>query len=489
MQKIAASDGRDRAAVRQGIRIDRGIIEMAVKKGEVLEVQVADLVFGGRGIARIDGLAVFIDQAVPLDRAAVRIVRKRRSYAEARIVELLEPSPFRVDAPCRYSGICGGCKWQFLRYDRQLAYKRQHVSDALERIAKLEGVAVHPAVASPGVFGYRNKMEFSCSDRKWLLPEEMGQADVDTGFALGLHVPGTFYKVLDTEACLLQPELGNRILGEVRDYIRQSAAPVYGLRSHEGFWRFLMLRHSVSEDRWMVNIITAAEDRREVAPLAEQLTALHPEIVAVVNNITDRPAGIAVGESEIRLAGEAIIRDRIDDFQFEISANSFFQTNTRGAAKLYGVVKAYADLKGGETVLDLFSGTGTIAIFLAEKAGEVIGLEVVPSAVADAENNCRLNRISNCRFIAGDIRDSLGLVGVRPDVMIIDPPRTGLHPDVVAQVAAMAPRRIVYVSCNPATLARDLGLLKAQYSVREVQPVDMFPHTFHIEAVARLERT
>jgi 23S rRNA (uracil1939-C5)-methyltransferase len=331
-------------------------------------------------------------------------------------------------------------------------------------------------------------MEFSCSDRRWLLPAEMDRDDIDKGFALGLHVPGTFYKVLDTQTCLLQPEHGNQILEEVRTFIKNDAAPVYGLRSHSGFWRFVMLRHSVAYDHWMVNIITAFEDLRTVQPLANRLMASDPKIVSVVNNITARKAGVAIGEYEILLAGKSFIRDKIGAFEFEISANSFFQTNSRGAASLYETVEEYAGLTGEETVLDLYCGTGTIAIYLAAFAREVIGLEIVASAVTDAENNCRLNRISNCRFILGDIRESLLQVAKKPDVIIIDPPRAGMHTEVVKQVLELKPDRMVYVSCNPSTMARDLGLLKEKFDVLEVQPVDMFPHTYHIESVARLQK-
>jgi 23S rRNA (uracil1939-C5)-methyltransferase len=249
-----------------------------------------------------------------------------------------------------------------------------------------------------------------------------------------------------------------------------------------------MLRHSAAYDQWMVNIITAAEDRETVQPLADQLIASNPKIVSVINNITSRKAGVAIGEYEILLAGTSCIRDKIGLFEFEISANSFFQTNTLGAERLYETVKAYAGLTCKETVLDLYSGTGTIAIYLAADAKEIIGLEIAESAVIDAENNCRINRISNCRFILGDIRKSLPQVSARPDVMIIDPPRSGMHGDVVRQVLKMQPRRIVYVSCNPATMARDIGMMKESYSVPEVQPFDMFPHTHHIESVARMER-
>jgi 23S rRNA (uracil1939-C5)-methyltransferase len=249
-----------------------------------------------------------------------------------------------------------------------------------------------------------------------------------------------------------------------------------------------MLRHSGADDRWMVNIVTAADNRDHLQPLVDSLTAGRPDIAAVVNNVTSRRAGIAQGEYEIHLAGEPFLMDRIGDFEFEISANSFFQTNTSGAERLYETVKGYAGLTGGERVLDLYSGTGAIAICLSPAAGEVTGIEIVESSVADAVKNCRRNRITNCRFLLGDIFDVMPRIFEVPDVLIIDPPRSGMHKKVVQQVLDMGAPSVVYVSCNPATLARDLGLMKEHYSVREVQPVDMFPHTYHIEAVARLEK-
>ncbi len=461
---------------------------MKVKKGQLVELEISGIAFGGRGLARVDGLAVFVDGAVPLDLVIARIVKKKKQYAEARVHTLVTPSPFRIPADCMYSGFCGGCKWQFLDYSKQLEYKQQHVLESIERIGLIRDVPVHPTIPSPAIFGYRNKMEFSCSDRRWLLPDEMGKESVDISFALGLHVPGTFYKVLDTHSCLIQPELGNHILDDVRTFIKASDAPVYGLRSHTGFWRFLMLRHSVAYDRWMVNIITAKEDRKTVQPLAFQLMDKYPQIISVVNNITSRKAGIAVGEYEIQLAGSSCIKDKIGDFEFEISANSFFQTNTLAARRLYHTIKEYAGLSGRETVVDLYSGTGSIAICLADGAKKVIGMEIVESAVADAVKNCRINGVSNCQFIVGDIKEELARIIDRPEVMIIDPPRAGMHKDVVKGVLEMAPARIVYVSCNPATMARDMGMMKESYGVLEVQPVDMFPHTYHIESVARLEK-
>jgi len=461
---------------------------MSIKKGQQLELKISEIAFGGKGLARINGLVVFVDQVAPLDRVIARIVKKKKNYAEARIDTLLEPSPFRVKPPCSYSGFCGGCKWQFLNYDTQLAYKRQHVIESLEHIGNIKCVPVYPTLPSDRIFGYRNKMEFSCSDRRWLLPSEMSEANIDMRFALGLHVPGTFHKVLDTRTCLLQPETGNSILNDVRYFMKHSKAPPYGLRSHTGFWRFLMLRHSVAYNQWMVNIITASEDRKTIQPLADTLIASYPEIVSVVNNITSRKAGVAIGEYEVILAGATNLKDKIGLFEFEISANSFFQTNTLGARRLYDKVKEYAGLTGKETVLDLYSGTGAIAIYLSNSANKIIGIEINPQAAADAENNCRMNRIDNCRFIQGDIKHSLSRLDIRPDVVIIDPPRAGMHKDVVKQILDIAPATIVYVSCNPSTMARDFGMIKDSYRVSAVQPVDMFPHTFHIESVARLEK-
>ncbi len=460
---------------------------MSVKKGQIIETDIQDVAFGGKGIARIDGMAVFVDQAVTGDKVAARIVRKRKQYAEARVLRLLSPSPDRVPAPCPYSGYCGGCKWQFVRYDRQLDYKRRHVAESLRHIGGLEEVCVHPTLPADPIFGYRNKMEFSCADRRWRLPEEMHREDVDISFALGLHVPGTFHKVLDTRACLLQPDRGNALLDVVRREMRRSGRPPYGLRSHEGFWRFLMLRHSVAHDRWMVNLITASEDEAVLKPIAARIMRAHPEVATVVNNVTARKAAVAFGEYEVHLAGDSCLRDRIGPYEFEISANSFFQTNTRAARKLYATAKAYARLNGSENVVDLYCGTGTIAIFMADAAREVTGIEIAESAIQDARRNCELNGIDNCRFIGGDVRQLLPDLAPHPDVLIIDPPRDGMHKDVVAQVMTMAPARIVYVSCNPATLARDVAVLHSAYRVAEVQPVDMFPHTWHIESVARLE--
>jgi len=461
---------------------------MSIQKGQLHEVDISGVAYGGKGIVHIEGVAVFVDQAVPGDRVCIAINRKKKNYAEARVVSLLQPSADRVPAPCPHSGVCGGCKWQFLDYDRQLAYKRQHVAESLAHIGLIKDATVHPTLPSELRFGYRNKVEFTCSDSPWLLPDEMENSDAAERFALGFHVPGVFHKVLNIEACLLQPDMGNRILGDVRRYLKSSEMPMYCPRTHNGFWRFVMLRHSVAHDHWMVNIITAAENLRVVAPLADLLKNKYPQIISVVNNITAKKAAISAGEYEIPLFGSDHLTDRLCGFEFDISASSFFQTNSRGAQTLYRTVMAYACLTGDETVFDLYCGTGTIAICLSQAARRVIGFEIVDAAISDAEKNCLKNGVSNCTFFRGDIKDRLSAALDKPDVMIIDPPRDGMHKSVVQQVLEMLPERIVYVSCNPATLARDLGLMKDAYQVIEVQPVDMFPHTFHIESVARLKK-
>jgi 23S rRNA (uracil1939-C5)-methyltransferase len=475
------------------------------KKGEIVELQIDRVAFGGQGVGRLDGLVIFVRGAVPGDSVTAMIFKNKKAYAEAKIQEILVPSPDRIKAPCPYFGVCGGCQWQNVTYERQLEYKRGHVEEALSHIGSLSGIEVHSPIPSEKCFGYRNKMEFSFSDRPWLphppnkipstSPLQRGERGFPPlekedkgGFALGLHVPGTFDKIIDVDACLLQQEQGNEILLEVKRLTVESGFLPYGIKSHKGFWRFLALRHSAYLDEWMVNLVTSEMRSEVVLPLAQRLTALFPKVKTVVNNITAKKASIAVGERETVLTGDGILQDRIGTSFFQISANSFFQTNTLGAERLYGKVAEFAELNGGETVLDLYSGTGTIPIFLARSARRVLGMEIVESAVLDARRNCRANGIENCEFVLGDIRENLAFLTLQPEVMVIDPPRAGMHQDVLARVLAIGSKKIVYVSCNPATLARDLGQMQEHYHIVQIQPVDMFPHTYHIECVAKLER-
>lgn len=464
---------------------------MALQKGKTAELEIIDLAFGGMGIAKPDGFPVFVDRTIPGDKIIAKITKKKKNYAEGVVVNLIEPSSMRQEAPCAYADHCGGCRWQALPYAEQLKYKRQHVIDSLEHIGLLNGVLVKETTPSKQIFEFRNKMEFSCSPKRWLTIEELANPEIKKDFGLGLHVPGTFDKVIDIEKCLIQPDTGNQILSDIRQYIKDSGVPAYNLKTHEGFWRFVMLRSSTAFGSWMVNIITKQENNSLLIPLANQLMGKYTSITSVVNNITGRKASVSTGEYEKVVAGENHIKEKIGEFTFEISANSFFQTNTKGAETLYSLVSDYAALSGNEHVIDLYSGTGTIPIWLSKDAGHVTGIEIIESAVADAKKNAALNQIKNCTFHVGDIKDVMPAIlagsDKKCDVMIIDPPRAGMHKDVVKQVNSIAPDRIVYVSCNPATLARDAAMLKSTYRVVEVQPVDMFPHTFHIESVALLE--
>jgi 23S rRNA (uracil1939-C5)-methyltransferase len=461
-------------------------------KGDTFELHIDRVAFGGQGITRLDGLVIFVKGAIPGDKVKALILRKKKAYAEAKIQELLVPSVDRIQAPCPYFGTCGGCQWQQVKYERQLEYKRAHVEEALSHIGSLSGIEILDAIPSEKRFGYRNKMEFSFSDRPWLPypPSKIPPSLIPPAFSfvLGLHVPGTFDKIIDVEACLLQQERGNEILREVKRFAKESGLPPYGLKSHEGFWRFLTLRHSARHDNWMVNLVTSEMRTEAVFPLAQRITGQFPNVKTVVNNITARKASIAVGEREVVLAGAGTIVDRIGASTFRISANSFFQTNSLGAERLYGKVVEFADLTGRETVLDLYSGTGTIPIFLARSASRVIGMEIAESSVLDARRNCQANGIENCEFVLGDIRESLAHLKIRPEVMIIDPPRAGMHQDVLSRVLEIGAERIVYVSCNPPTLARDLAQMQEHYHVTQIQPVDMFPHTYHVECMAKLSK-
>jgi len=459
---------------------------MTIKKRKTYELEIIDLAFGGKGLAKPDGFPIFIDRCVPGDLVLVKITKKKKSWAEGKMIKIITPSPLRNQGKCQYNNFCGGCKWQQIDYDLQLTYKKRHVIESIEHIGGLKDIQVNDVIPSDNIYEYRNKMEFSCSSKRWLLPWELEDEEIKKDFGIGLHVPGTFDKVIDIKQCHIMPALGNEILDDVRQFIKTSGLLGYHLRSHEGFWRFLMLRHSVAFDTWMVNIITKTKNMDVVQNLADLLAQKYPQVKSILNSITDSKSGVAFDKEEIVLFGEDYIKEKLGKFEFKISANSFFQTNTRSCEKLYSKVSEYAALKGDEVVIDLYSGTGTIPIWLSDQAKMVYGIEIVKSAVIDAKKNAQLNGIENCEFLEGDIKDVLPRLKQKPDVMIIDPPRVGMHKDVVGQVLSISPQKIVYVSCNPATLARDLEMLAPKYEVKQIQPIDMFPHTYHIESVALL---
>jgi 23S rRNA (uracil1939-C5)-methyltransferase len=459
---------------------------MRIRKKDMVELWVDRMAYGGSGVARLDGLVILVRGAFPGDRVMARIVKKKKDYALAELLEVIDPSPDRVGAPCPYSGYCGGCDFQALKYERQLEYKKEQIKDSMARIGSLAGIPIHDVIPSQRIYGYRNKMEFSFSNRAWLLPEEYGKGEDRGGIGLGLHVGGSFYKIIDMDACMLQQDTGNLILREIKRYVRKSGVPVYDIKTHKGFWRFMVLRYSTTYDEWLVNLVTAEQNRKLVIPLAQALCDRFERIRTVVNNINTRKAAVASGEMEIILSGDGYIREMIGPYEFQVSANSFLQTNTTGAGVLYGKILEYAELEGSETVIDLYCGTGTIPIFLSGKASRVIGMEIVESAVLDAYRNRELNRTLNCHFVLGDIREKLSGIDVKADVIVIDPPRAGIHKDIIKHIMGMAVKRVVYVSCNPATMARDIARMSEKYIIEEIQPVDMFPHTYHIEAVAKM---
>jgi len=459
-----------------------------VKKKEEIQLKIEKLAFGGKGIGYIDDYVVFVARTIPGDVVKAKIFKRKTHYSEARLLEILQESPLRQEAPCPYFGWCGGCTWQNLSYTEQLNIKKAQVKESVEHIAGLENVKVMDTLPSKQIWAYRNKMEFSFSDKCWLLPEDLENEAIKNDFALGLHVPGTFDKILNIENCLLQSDAANKVLDIVRRYSLDNHIQPYGIRSQEGFLRFLVIRQSLYSNDIMVNIVTNAKKPQLLLPLATLIMSEVQEVSSVLNNINTKKAQIAYGEEEVLLAGSKSISDKIGDYSFEVSANSFFQTNTAQAEKLYRVVMDYAQLNGDEIVWDLYAGTGTISMFLAEKSKFVYALELVESAVKDGVRNAKKYGIKNLKFISGDLLYNLNTIEKKAQLIVVDPPRSGMHPKVCRFLSECQSERIVYVSCNPTTMARDLEILSENYRVLKIQPVDMFPHTYHIESVAQLEK-
>ncbi len=464
------------------------------RKGDEIEVLLGPIAEGGRTVAKAGGYVIFVRGGVPGDRARIRLHRARGSHGEGRVIELLEPSPDRVpEPPCAHFGTCGGCSFQNLSYDAQLVGKRRLIADALSRIGGLRGIEVAPVEPSPDVWAYRNKMEFSFARRRWLLPEEL-EAGVDgaSGAALGLHVPRIFDKVVEVADCTIQDSRMNQILALTREVARASSLRAYDTRDREGFWRFLVLRRGRNTGQVMANLVTAWNEPDVAGVWAAALLSRFGELTTCVNGIAPRPASAVILDELHLLHGEGSIVDRIGDLEFEISPGSFFQPNTAAAEQLYRIIAREAGDLRGKRVFDLYCGTGTIALFLAREAAKVVGLELVESAIANARRNAQRNRIANVAFSAGDVRGTLAGAVRRhgaPDVVILDPPRAGNHPKVLAELLDLRPARIVYVSCNPSTLARDLAILaQGGFRVASAHPVDLFPHTPHSETVVALER-
>lgn len=450
------------------------------KRGENLSLTIDDLAFGGEGVGRADGYVVFVPGGLPGDRLRVRLVQVRSRFGRGVIESIEEASPQRVPAPCPYFGRCGGCRLQHVAYDAQLAFKTKQVADALQRLGGLRDAPLRPIIGAEETFGYRNKMEFTVA---------RGRTEP---LAVGLHEADRYDSVLDIDRCLLQSDRMNALLTEARAFFAERGLTVYEQETGEGLLRFLMLREGKQTGELMTNVVTSAPAVSELAPLAERLAARVPRTTSVVMNVNPKKASVAVGVEEHLLGGRDHIREGMGGLTFQVSANSFFQTNTRQAERLFELVIESTGLTGTETVFDLYSGTGAISLLLAPRARWVYGIELVQAAVDDAGINAAANGVTNCTFLCGEVRfvlPSLIGKGVTAEVVVADPPRAGFHPKALHALSTLGARRVVYVSCNPTTLARDLGeLVRGGYRLEWVQPVDMFPHTPHIEAVARLER-
>ncbi|MFN3595925.1 MAG: 23S rRNA (uracil(1939)-C(5))-methyltransferase RlmD [Rubricoccaceae bacterium] len=493
-----------------------------LRPGDEIELVLEKFADRGKSLARLPGegaggYVVFVAGAVPGDQVRARVLKRKRRFAEARLLEVLLPSPLRVTPRCEYFGACGGCKWQQVAYAAQLEMKRQQVEDALVHTGGFDlaarSVPVRPtlgmdaeppgpeerALLGPAQAGqpyfYRNKMEFSFAAQRWLTDDEIASGEAfETDFALGLHVPGRFDKVLDLQACYLQSAWSTRLVNGLRALARAEGWSAYHAREQRGFLRHLVLRTPARTPERMVNLVTSRYDADRMARLADWLRAEFPEATTLVNTVNSGLAQTAFGEAMHVVFGPGVVHDEIGGLRFEIAPNAFFQTNTRQAETLYRIAAEFAALRPDDLVYDLYCGAGTISLYLARHARHVVGVELVEEAVANARANARANGIHNATFAAGDMLrlftpDFVAAHG-HPDVLVVDPPRAGMHPKVVAQLAALRPGRLVYVSCNPQTQARDLALLREAssdaYRITAVQPVDLFPHTHHVESVVAL---
>ena len=462
-----------------------------IKKNIFVEnAEIVDISSEGKSVAKVDGMVIFVDGGVPGDVADVMITRKKNSYAEGHIVTLKKESENRIKHQCEHFGTCGGCKWQHLNYETQLFFKQKTVSDALTRIGKLDISTLKPIFPNTENYFYRNKLEFSFSDKKWLTTDEIKSGEeIDNKNALGFHIPKMFDKILDIKNCYLQSEPSNSIRNEIKKFALKNNLSFFGVRNKTGLLRTLMIRTS-STGELMVLIQFYENEPENIKLLLNHLKDTFPQITSLQYVINQKGNDTLQDLDIITFYGRDHIFEEMEGLKFKISAKSFYQTNSSQAFELYKITRDLCDLKGDEIVYDLYTGTGTIANFVAKKAKKVVGVEYVADAVIDAKNNSDYNKITNTTFFAGDMKDVLNTDFInthgKPDVIITDPPRAGMHEDVIAVLLKVGAPKIVYVSCNPATQARDLAMMMDSYEIKEIQPVDMFPQTAHVENVVLL---
>lgn len=454
------------------------------------EVTIENIGAEGKSIARVDNIVVFVKDAVPGDVVDLQVFRKKGRYMEARVVKYHSYSEQRTDPFCSHFGVCGGCKWQHLPYERQLFYKEQQVTDAFRHIAGVEVPEAMPILASDPTIRYRNKLEYTFSNHRWLVDLDAASDDPDAHTnAVGLHVPGRFDKVVDIETCYLQAEPTNALRNFLREIALEKKLSFYDHRTNEGLLRNLIIRNTTLGE--VMVILSVQFDQPEVYEVLDAIKEKFPDLTSLMYVINPKKNETLYDQDIITWHGRDHIFEQLEDLKFKIGPKSFFQTNSYQALRLYQVTREFAGLSGDEILYDLYTGTGTIANFMAGKAGKVVGIDSVPESIENAKVNSEINEIENATFFAGDMKDifsdSFIKENGKPDVIITDPPRAGMHTNVVAQILKIAPKRIVYVSCNPATQARDVELLGAAYRVVKIQPVDMFPHTHHVENVALLE--
>lgn len=454
------------------------------------KVPILDFAAEGVSVAKMDGKVYFVKHAVPGDVVDIRVYRDKKAYAEAEAVTIHQYSDKRQEAFCQHFGECGGCKWQQVKYEEQLQFKYQQVVEQFRRVGKFEFPEPLPILGSEKTTHYRNKLEFSFSNKRWITQQEaVSEKELNQEPALGFHIPGRFDKILDIHTCYLQDHLSNEIRNFVRSYALTHHLSFYDIRKQEGLLRNMILRNN-RKGEWMLIMIFGYNDRKEINHLMDALSAEFPSIVSL-QLVINTKKNDSIHDLPVELYhGAPILTEQLDDLTFRIQPKSFFQTNTQQAEVLYRKTREMAALTGNENVYDLYTGTGTIACFVARQARQVVGIEYVPDAIEDAKENAQLNELRNLHFYAGDMKDLLTPSMFEkhgyPDVIITDPPRSGMHADVVEMLNRSGAQRIVYVSCNPATQARDIALMNEYYRIEKVQPVDMFPHTHHVENIALL---
>ena len=460
---------------------------------DIIEVHIDDLGFEGSGIGRINGdFVVFVPKTVPGDIIKAKIKKVKKKFAVAKVEEIIGNSALRTQPECEHFGTCNGCKMQNIDYNHQLTIKKRNVVNAFEKIGGFSGLSIPDVTGSVDRYYYRNKLEFSFSNKRWLIEDDMGKI-ADNSFALGYHMPGFIDKVLDIKNCHLQSELSNKILNLTRDFFKSKNESIYSTKTNSGYLRYLIVRQAAETNDLMVNLITLLEKKEIINEYAECIKNEIPEVTTLVNSVSTSKAQVAKADYSNVIYGKGYIEEKIGKYKFKITPSSFFQTNTKQCERLFNRIIEFADFSKEENVLDLYCGCGAISIFISEHVNKVFGVELNDESIKIAEENAELNKVKNCEFSAYDVKDFLknlitkNAVKQKFDTIILDPPRSGIHPKSAEYILESEPKKIIYVSCNPTTQARDIKLLSEKYEITKIQPVDMFPHTFHIENIVRLD--